>query len=423
MKKKPAILVALLLASQLVSQSWQSLPTGVNGAVNCMTTFNNELWVGGEFNIVSGIVRPYIAKWDGNSWQSVGTSSTTLLNGVVRSMCVYNNELYICGDFSLGVAKWSGTNWIAVGTSTVGLPGGNSYMAVYNNELLVSSSSMGYIHKWNGTTWSIIGHTAGGMICVYNNTLFAAGNCTNTGVSPYNTGISKWNGTSWANAGGIVTSPATISDMCVHNNELYVTGTFNSLGGIGVTNIARYNGTNWSVVNTGPTIGERAILSSSGFLYVSGHYWDAQINNYHTVMKLSGSTYTTVGSAFNPGLGEILSLCAFNNIVYAAGSFQETFGTRNNIIRLNGSVGLVEKSLIKYEIAISPNPSTGVFTLSGLENTNVIEIFDVTGRSIYKKSVVENKNTIDLSGKDKGIYLYKITNAHGRISTGRLVVE
>ncbi len=39
--------------------------------------------------------------------------------------------------------------------------------------------------------------------------------------------------------------------MAVYNVELYVTGGFDSAGGIAVNNIAKWNGSSWSAVGTG----------------------------------------------------------------------------------------------------------------------------------------------------------------------------
>ena len=62
------------------------------------------------------------------------------------------------------------------------------------------------------------------------------------------------------------------------------------------------------------------------------------------------------------------------------------------------------------EIKISPNPSTGLFTIMTNEPID-LTITDVNGRTIYNKEVA-NEIVIDLSEYAKGIYFAKIKNAN-----------
>ncbi len=73
-----------------------------------------------------------------------------------------------------------------------------------------------------------------------------------------------------------------------------------------------------------------------------------------------------------------------------------------------GGVSTEVPSLIKPKIAIYPNPSSGEFTVEG-DNIQQIEIFDLTGRTIYKTIFInETKQSIDLSKQSNGIYLISI---------------
>ncbi len=74
------------------------------------------------------------------------------------------------------------------------------------------------------------------------------------------------------------------------------------------------------------------------------------------------------------------------------------------------------------KFSISPNPSSGIFNITGLQNEYAFEIYDINGRSIYKKYLNENK-IIDISQNNKGIYYYKISDAQGNSSHGILVLE
>ena len=74
------------------------------------------------------------------------------------------------------------------------------------------------------------------------------------------------------------------------------------------------------------------------------------------------------------------------------------------------------------KIVVSPNPSAGSFNFSSLDKDNSIEIFDLTGKIIYRSNQKNTSCTIDLSDKDKGIYFYKvISNKKDRFS-GKIIL-
>ena len=106
--------------------------SGLPGGVTCMLVFNNQLIVGGCFDNAGGIPTANIAAWDGSNWlalqNGIGPYSffycpySLGLNGCVNSLAVYNNELYAGGRFNNAsgtpvnnIAKWNGTSWSDVG--------------------------------------------------------------------------------------------------------------------------------------------------------------------------------------------------------------------------------------------------------------------------------------------------------------------
>lgn len=71
-----------------------------------------------------------------------------------------------------------------------------------------------------------------------------------------------------------------------------------------------------------------------------------------------------------------------------------------------GLVGIDETEAAQINIA--PNPSNGIFTISGLpvdETVSAISIYDMIGKQVYS---VSSNNTIDLTGKDNGFYIISI---------------
>lgn len=74
-------------------------------------------------------------------------------------------------------------------------------------------------------------------------------------------------------------------------------------------------------------------------------------------------------------------------------------------------------------IKLYPNPTTGNFTISGLENVSKIEVFNSLGQEI--KTISNNTQSsvsFDLSEKT-GVYMVTITDLNGRSATQKVIVK
>lgn len=166
--------------------------------------------------------------------------------------------------------------------------------------------------------------------------LFAAGQFTiidNQSVS----NIAQYDGTNWSNlpAGGV---NGTIRCMAVHNGMLYVGGQFTLAGNISVNNIAAWDGTSWHNVGGGvtginPTPAVFALLSTNNGLVVAGQF---ALNGSNSVVNNISLWNNSWVSAFSNGLPyPIGMLTIYNNDLYAAGAF---FGNPYNCIaKWNGT--------------------------------------------------------------------------------------
>jgi hypothetical protein len=75
----------------------------------------------------------------------------------------------------------------------------------------------------------------------------------------------------------------------------------------------------------------------------------------------------------------------------------------------------------KNNYSLFPNPSDGKFFLSGIEEKSIIEIFDMLGRSVYKKQCDGSLQLIEL--EIKGLYTYILYLKNGMPQTGKLIVK
>jgi len=67
----------------------------------------------------------------------------------------------------------------------------------------------------------------------------------------------------------------------------------------------------------------------------------------------------------------------------------------------------------KSNISIYPNPSNGVFTISGIEVNASINIYNAIGELVKSIQSTDNNTTVDLSDYSNGIYFIKIKNNKG----------
>jgi hypothetical protein len=133
-------------------------------------------------------------------------------------------------------------------------------------------------------------------LCVYNDTLYAAGWFTNAGGFTVN-GIARWDGLAWHMAG----SPSfDMRELVVYNNELY---------GGGTQGVLKWNGSAWIAAGTNaPAQNVTAMAVHDGKLYVAASdvYQFDIINNWNAI----ANPFNTVNS-----------LCSYNGSLYAGGSF------------------------------------------------------------------------------------------------------
>jgi PKD repeat protein/predicted secreted protein len=89
---------------------------------------------------------------------------------------------------------------------------------------------------------------------------------------------------------------------------------------------------------------------------------------------------------------------------------------------INTATG-VQNLSANSSMKVYPNPTSGIFMIDGLERDNSVEVFDVVGKVVYQTITSNSTLSVDLSGKDKGVYFYRITNTNSKdIKAGRVVL-
>ncbi len=85
----------------------------------------------------------------------------------------------------------------------------------------------------------------------------------------------------------------------------------------------------------------------------------------------------------------------------------------------------VEEELLDQDICVFPNPANDFFTVSFTDlprSTSTLTLFDQLGTAVLVKTLNAASTTIDISKLPRGIYHYTISNAEGKLTSGKLVL-
>jgi len=247
-----------------LDEDWESLsPNWTDGVITSIVADNSgNLYCGGSFTTINGVSIKRVARWNGTQWQTMGGGFD---NGAVEKMAITTvGTIYAVGSFTRSgmtqlnrVAKWNGSSWTAVGsgfndvvyTVTVRSDG---VVFVGGKFTQSGSTAINRIAYWNGSQWvePYSGVSGGLSPYVLSLTSDSAGNIYVGGQFQYAgafsaSNIAKWDGTQWSSLGSGTNGP--VYSLAVdETGKLYVGGNFTRAGGVDVNNIAIWNGSSWS---------------------------------------------------------------------------------------------------------------------------------------------------------------------------------
>jgi hypothetical protein len=173
--------------------AWSALGLGVGGEtipyVLALAVSGSNVYAGGFFTTAGGNPATNIAKWDGSAWSALGPGLGGYVRGPVPAnvygLAISGNDLYAAGLFTTAdhqpdylVAKWNGSTWNSIGSGMAGP------LAVSGSNVYVG------IDKWDGTAWTSLGSGLNGgvgALAVSGTDLYVGGNFTMAGgkVSAY----------------------------------------------------------------------------------------------------------------------------------------------------------------------------------------------------------------------------------------------
>jgi hypothetical protein len=143
----------------------------MNGTVSALAVMGPNLYAGGDFTTAGGVSANCIAKWDGNSWSTLGSGVGESPYPGIGALAVMGTNLYAGGRFTTAggvsanyIAKWDGSVWSALGSGMAGWDHEIDALAVIGTNFYAGGSfgTAGgvvakHIAKWDGSVWSALG--------------------------------------------------------------------------------------------------------------------------------------------------------------------------------------------------------------------------------------------------------------------------
>jgi hypothetical protein len=103
--------------------SWSSLGSGVDNTVIALATVDlgsgPNLFVGGAFHFAGGSIARYVARWNGSAWAILGPGPGVPSQALMAFDDGWGEALYSGGGFDssrYGIVKWDGSSWNTVGS-------------------------------------------------------------------------------------------------------------------------------------------------------------------------------------------------------------------------------------------------------------------------------------------------------------------
>jgi hypothetical protein len=334
---------------------WVPVGRGVNNSVLALSKIDNRLYAGGDFDIAGKMNASSIAMWNGKKWSPLGSGKgNTIVDqssypGLIAA--AIGSNFYVAGEFRKAgekkvqnIAKWNGTNWSGLGS---GVPGQITQMTTVGSNLYVAGDFVfpkigaRNIARWNGKKWSALNKpfvgaqidriTAGGT------DLFVQAFTNSAYGEPLQ--IYKWDGKQWTSIPAPEFVNLSINYWVANADNLYLAGSYSPDFS---SSIIRWDGTNWSVLEAdfegsygGASIVTMAVKDNE--LYVGGAFEKIRGQTITNLARWDGTNWSDVGNAFDNRESYIYSMISAGDSFYIAGSFNRAGGiAANNIARWDG---------------------------------------------------------------------------------------
>ncbi len=242
--------------------SLDSIPGGPNAGVMCYAERGDSLFLGGWFDHCGSDSTFLLAVYDGQQINGISQYCGIQGGWVINAMTFYNNNLYVGGNFdtwpsTLAIndfGMWNGSDSILpVLPIFEQAPCLIEDMIVYQNELYISGwfrqqdgFPSSYIMKYDGQQLTSVGGGANERVTamkIHNGELYIGGYFSQVG-NVQSKHVAKWNGSQWfsLSTDSLTGSYPLVQDIDFYRDSLIISGNFRAINGdSSMQRIAKYN--------------------------------------------------------------------------------------------------------------------------------------------------------------------------------------
>ncbi len=312
--------------------------------------FQNKIVITGFFDYVGNEISNKIAMFDSEKWIPLGVTDGVNVAGLYS----HQDTLYAGGWFSeIGgisvnsAAMYDGTTWTDIGFTSMCQPHDfihyHNQLIVGGSYLVIDSDTVTLAYRENDM-WVPFDQQPNddvGSFIIYNNNLIMSGSFDSVGTTPAKN-LAMWDGNNWT---ALVTSTNTnysyIGKMIVKNDTLVITGYFNEVNGVQAENIAFWDGNNWSSINL--NFGENndyigSVVEYNNQMVLGGNFDSIGGVAANNIAIWDGATFSPLGSGITnyPGWNSpvplVSDLRVFQDELYVFGQFFMAGGIESNNI-------------------------------------------------------------------------------------------
>ncbi len=312
----PAVAVA-----QPCEPAWDPLQdkSTADGAVRALVFHESEnaAYAAGAFTSMAGEPAPFVAKFDGDAWVSLGDG----FDDAAFALAEHQGAIFAGGKFTSSgaavlnrIAQWNGAQWAPLGA---GLGGDVLALASFhdgNSERLYAAGTFltaggagaAGIAQWNGATWTALatglqgGAKTGVALQPHNDgageAIFVGGSFLGAGGQP-SANIVKWNGAAWSAVGAGLNG--IVRALAEYEGDLIAGGDFTMSGAAAAVHLARWNGTTWTTFAggaNGPVHTISTIDSAQGAqLVVGGEFTTIGGQPANRIAIFDGDAWSALG--------------------------------------------------------------------------------------------------------------------------------
>jgi Tol biopolymer transport system component len=157
--------------------------------------------------------------------------------------------------------------------------------------------------------------------------------------------VARWDGSNWSRLGSPESNGVNgvVLDLATAGADVYVGGVFSAASTVPARSVARWNGSNWFALGAG--VGASgdpqvfAVLVAGSEVYVGGAFSQAGGQPANNVARWNGSVWSALGSGTGNGTnGVVNALAAIGSEVYVGGQYSVAGGqSADALARWNGS--------------------------------------------------------------------------------------